>query len=126
MINYTIYCTETQTHKALELGAPIEVGRKGNRYFNIKIQTYYDNVKKSTIYIPTAEQMIGWLEDQGIWIHFCKPNQRPNLLSFSVSNINEPFRREFVGGEYSSRRDATLTAIDAALDYLVKIKEEKE
>lgn len=122
MNKYTIYCTESQVRKAMALGAPISADTQEIKFAGINGLPF----DVDRVVIPTAEQMIGWLEEQGVWIHFCKPNQRPNLLSFSVSNINEPFRREFVGGEYSSRRDATLTAIDAALDYLVKIKEEKE
>lgn len=124
MTKYTIYCSEEQTKKALGLGAPIERGHESSRYFNIGVPTFFDEndeicrVKNSVIFIPTAEQTIGWLEEQGIWIHFCKPNQRPELLSFSVSNIKEPFRRVFVGGEYNSRKEATLAAIDAALDYM--------
>lgn len=69
--------------------------------------------------------MIGWLEDKGIWIHFSKQNQRPSLLSFSISNINEPFRRTFVGGEHKTRKEATLAAIDAALNYLIENEEGK-
>ena len=127
MNKYTIYCTEEQTKKAYELGAPIEVY---NHFDSDDIREADIFYKDKFIELPdgrlieriTAEQMIGWLEEKGVWIHFCKPNQRPTRLSFSISNINEPFRRVFVGGEYNSREEATLAAIDAALDYLSKKK----
>lgn len=114
MKRYIIYCTESQTKKALELGAPIEVDFQ----FNSKTAI----INKITYRVPTAEQMIGWLGEQGIWIHFCKPNQRPELFSFSVSVPNELFKRVFIGDEFASRKEATLAAISAALDYLIKNK----
>lgn len=121
MNGYTIYCTKEQTKKALELGAPIDILPNYAEYRMFPLVKCKDGNERPCIF-PTAEQMIGWLEEQGIWIHFCKPNQRPELLSFSISNIKEPFRRVFVGGEYNSRKKATLSAIDRALDCLTKIK----
>lgn len=121
MNKYTIYCTPSQAKKALELGAPIEYANNYNAYLPHKMIDFVGESGKmecAQFVIPTADQMIGWLEEQGIWIHFCKPNQRPTLLSFSVSNINDPFRRIFVGEEYIFRKEATLAAIDAALEHL--------
>lgn len=46
MEEYTIYCTEEQTKRALELGAPIKMFLDG-----------MDN--------PTAEQMIGFILESG-------------------------------------------------------------
>ena len=50
MDRYTIYCTEEQTKKALELGAPIE-------------SEYIELICKSFLIYPTAEQMIGFILD---------------------------------------------------------------
>lgn len=123
MNKYTIYCTEEQMRKALKLGAPIEIKYGSDRYNpssdELRCLVNYDHMWYNK---PTAEQMIGWLEGQGIWIHFCKPNQRPTLLSYSVSNISKPCRRVFVGREYESRKEATIAAIDDALEYLTNKK----
>lgn len=130
--DYTIYCTEEQTKKVLELGAPIAFdtyyssigienaisGRNKNEYVLVYNPHRHDDYLCKVLTIPTAEQLIGWLEEQGVWIHFCKPNQRPELLSYSISNMGNPFRRVFIGGEFPTRKKATLAAIDAALEYL--------
>ena len=79
MNRYTIYCTEEQTKKALELGAPLNCCYHNDDFQNtIKIGSLH------YVEIPTAEQMLGWLEDN-----------------------------------YESRKEATLAAIDAALEYLI-------
>ena len=99
MEKYTIYCTQEQTLKAIELGAPIE-----------------------GIFIPTAEQMIGWLEEHeeideiapmekgGDWVYVV-------YMTGYRSDIESP--KDTL---YPARPEATLAAIDAALDYLVKNK----
>lgn len=100
MDEYTIYCTKEQTKKALELGAPIKI-----ECFSTATEDHWQEV------IPTAEQMIGWLEDQeGIeeitvsktvmWIW----GENHTLINGSPN--------------YSSRQESTLAAIDAALNYL--------
>lgn len=124
MEQYTIYCTAEQTEKALKLGAPIIVTSNHSDVANKEYYEVYHYESRTTtaIVLPTAEQMIGWLEEQGLWIHFCKPNQRPKLLSFSISVLNEHFKRVTIGGEYDSRKKVTLAAIDTALDYLSKNK----
>ena len=130
MNRYTIYCTEEQTKKDFELGAPIERGHESSRYFNIGVPTFYDEndeicrVKNSVIFIPTAEEMIGWLE-----------NVIPVSEEFSIKQIivESYFNGKwnyFLGIEesenyYNSRKEATLAAIDAALEYLSKAKEEQ-
>lgn len=108
MINYTIYCTEEQTQKALGLGAPIKKRYRGTD----GLKNFYDQV------IPTAEQMIGWLEDGKI------KKIRIDSLSyedheewfysiFNIENNNISFKRN-----YTSRPEATIASIDAALEYL--------
>lgn len=74
--DYTLYCTEAQTRKALELGAPImtfgypdlEDAKEEILKMNRQAELYQtENGGIMVGQIPTAEQMIGWLEDkQGI------------------------------------------------------------
>lgn len=113
MDKYKIPCTEEQTKKALELGAPINIfihtssESKGNYK---PIGEFIDAV------IPTAEQMIGWLEEQdgideitvcktGMWIW----GKNRTLIKGSPN--------------YSSRQESSLAAIDAALEYLTNKEE---
>lgn len=101
MNRYTIYCTEEQTKKALELGAPIDsrwIGEEPN---------------------PTAEQMIGWLEEQEVGCFVYKKPDHPFSAIVRVGGVKE----QMIWAKcYSSRKEATLSAIDSALDYLIKNK----
>ena len=64
MEQYTIYCTEAQTKKAWELGAPIEYAKVIDAIKGKIIRIPQDT---GGFYIwPTAEQMFGWLEEQVI------------------------------------------------------------
>lgn len=102
MDKYTIYCTGEQTKKALELGAPIS--------------TCWSPLIEEWIYkIPTAEQMIGWLEDQIDNINVLKENDGTWLYMFYPTNSSPCEIKRL----YHSRKEATLAAIDAALDYLI-------
>lgn len=121
MNRFTIYCTPELTKKALELGAHIERGHEGSRYFNIGVPTFYDEndevcrVKNSIIFIPTAEQMIGWLEEQDIFVSINHIREGYSSWLKTISdnkNISENL------GYVSSRKEATFAAIDAALEYL--------
>lgn len=111
MEKYTIYCNEEQTKKALELGAPIE------EFCGLRPTTPIDGILYD---IPTAEQMIGWLEEH--WFEYVN-------ISYYVTGDYWCYYGETKGGHdsiggkvsrnhYSSRKEATLAAIDAALDYL--------
>lgn len=100
MENYTIYCTAEQTMKALDLGAPID-----HRHYTFDNEFY--------AILPTAEQMIGWLEEQGIYIH---TEAVANSWRYYVTDGIEYIRHE----SKPSRKEAILAAIDAALDYLEK------
>lgn len=90
MSKYTISCTQEQIEKSLKLGAEEE--------------------------FLTAEEMIGWLETQGI-------------ISIEVEHDFEgwyyvdyiPYSH--IGdfeNKYDSRKEATISAIDAALEYLIQ------
>ena len=114
MEQYTIYCTEEQTNKALELGAPIEVD------FQFNSKTAIINHK--AYIVPTAEQMIGWLERQGLVIIDTIIVTHPiDGISWYGYKLIFPWQKEdYSKIKYDSRREATLAAIDAAFDYLSK------
>ena len=125
MERYTIYCTEEQTKKALKLGAPIERGHKGRKYFNIEVPTFFGENHDIcyVIFIPTAEQMLEWLEEQKISIDITMASKRTAYYTLSKLTDNGMI---FITGRsennYASRKKATLAAIDAALDYLIEKK----
>lgn len=122
MEGYTIYCTKEQAEKAFQLGAPIIFLDKYP--MSIRVSTNERHIDEGYVLaIPTAEQMIGWLEENGIkevtingtndnrwrydvWIEYgCKP----------ICSCPEG---------YTSRKEATLAGINVALDYLKYNKEE--
>lgn len=104
---YTLFCTEAQTRKALELGAPLF------KYTSIPNFAEVIEISTSEYYeIPTAEQLIGWLEEQeGVDFSLKKYEY------YYHSYINEKYI-----GNFKTRKEATLAAIDAALEYLTKNK----
>lgn len=116
MSYYTIYCTPEQTRKAIELGAPIE--RAGIK----NIPNIIDF--RGVLYgFPTAEEMIGWLEDNikcsipidKSWSSGCRKWIWTIIDDFeTVIDSSITF--------YPSRKEATLAAIDAALEYLTNNK----
>lgn len=118
MSDYSLYCTETQTKKALELGAPIEYASINE----IRLERYV-SVNNEEYTLPTAEQMIGWLEDMEIIIIFM-PTIKDNESDYTwVAHVCH-FQDEIVWFDSEnlsnlSRKKVTLAAIDAALDYLV-------
>lgn len=107
MNRYTIYCTEEQTKKALELGAPIE--KRYNRFTDFT-ECILDK--------PTAEQMIMWLEEQEP-ISDIDVYKYNNFWYYEVwCNEDSPLK----GRTNQGRKEATLAAIDAALEYLIQRK----
>lgn len=107
MERYTILCTQEQTQKALELGAPIKQTEHQEDLVNVD---YTIDVNVATI-LPTAEQMLGWLEDQGLELYTYKPIDKW-VIDISGNDFC------FMVDECNSRKEATLAAIDAALEYL--------
>lgn len=121
MNRYTIYCTPEQAKKALELGAPID---NSSNNFDSDCS---DNIEllSNGLYaiIPTAEEMIGWLEEQGIQISL-------NVSCFNewdcaVYNTLMLSGLVFESNWKKTRKEAILAAIDAALDYLTNNKKAK-
>lgn len=98
MDNYTILCTKEQTRKALDLGAPIKY---------VLIGPIGKDIKK---YLePTAEEMIGWFrEEKNI---FFVPKKVGDCNYVIIGDLK-------CYKSYDSYKEATLAAIDAALEYL--------
>lgn len=123
MNRYTIYCTEEQTKKALELGAPIKINYhppfNGENFMWLSPPADAIAWNNSTnCLIPTAEEMIGWLEEQKIFVDIAP--------CFDISCSWRIESKSYNKYEYTSdikvcktRKEATLAAIDAALDYLI-------
>lgn len=116
MNRYSIFCTEEQTKKAFALGAQLE------EVNSINEPKHWVAIDNTTYKVPTAEQMIGWLEQ----------NARISDIDIfrSGSTYWAFYVTKFLGiieskKEYFSRKEATLVAIDEALDCLVQAKEEK-
>lgn len=106
MYKYTILCTEEQTIKSFALGAPIE------DYCGLVPTAYIDG----GIYdIPTAEQMIGWMTEQGL--AFNTEWSWGGRVTIRVWD-NHNHKLVYTSNAYSLK-ECTLAAIDAALDYLV-------
>lgn len=113
MNEYTTYCTSEQTRKALELGAPIQFASIND----IRLGRYIEVESNNEAYvIPTVEQMIGWLNDKGLLVSIV-----PNCGDYcwqvwERSLIVDMSETETI----STIKEATLAAINAALDYLNK------
>lgn len=119
--DYTIYCTEAQMKKALELGAPI--GKKTIEYSvcpqpGSGYEEYFLEETDELI-IPTAEQMVGWLEDSEEIDEIApiKTGKNWDYVIYMTSSLPDI---ENLNGTFPTRREALLAAIDAALDYLEK------
>lgn len=151
MNNYTIFCTEEQTCKAFKLGAPIEIWDtevdiedrnigctvgyerfwcrpakienylykdNGDRREDVALLEGSEETGRIIVFSPTAEQIIGWIEEQ------------ESIDDIEIYKINADWRSEvfMADGNYircfnfSSRKEATLAAIDAALEYLTNNK----
>lgn len=112
--NYTIYCTEKQTRKARELGAPIEVKTIEDAPKEWYGKAYFTGMATCAKF-PTADQMIEWLDGQDVFVNInhISAGYSSWLKTISTNeNISENL------GYVSTRKEAILAAIDAALDYL--------
>lgn len=118
MNRYTIYCTEEQTKKALELGASLETRTNKNPFINVGFFNSRGQLVSESYDIPSAEQMLGWIEEQGLIIHIIHPYKNGGYWIFYIQPT------DVRGTLFASRKEATLAAIDAALEYLIKTKEE--
>lgn len=141
MNKYTIYCTEEQIEKALKLGAPIEINShpplNGEKFMWLSPPADAIAWNNNTdCLVPTAEQMIGWQEEQGMFIEINthRPNRviadwKKTIYTFSV--IDKFMTIDKHGGyngtiHYPTRKEAILAAIDTALEYLTNNKKYNE
>lgn len=110
MRKYIIYCTTEQTKKACELGAPIT-------------KIILDKESGTKYFIPTAEQMIGWLEEQDeisdISILYLQHREK---WIYQVYVFDGGYIDVLNDNYFSNRKEATLAAIDVALEYLTNNK----
>lgn len=109
MNKYTIHCTEEQTKKAFELGAPIVILPNYEEYKGFPF-VRHTNGNEYPCAIPTAEQMLGWLEERGLYIQI---DNMASTVGVDFKTIYDRIK--------TSRKEATLAAIDVALDYLIRI-----
>lgn len=121
MNRYTIYCTPEQTKKALELGAPIRFASINDIRLGRYIETECD---KETYEIPTAVQMVGWLNiekkifvEVRPYVSICHEDKYDstliNLCNGHMLNVKQGC---------NNSKEATLAAIDVALEYLTNNK----
>lgn len=123
MNGYTIKCTEEQTKKAFELGAPIKANKDySNGNISETLCVYGEIVDKNEygigeciiLVIPTAEQMIGWLRSKNVLFHFDDETNYWNICS--TGDDLTPLRL------FGYAVNKELDAIDAALEYLGNLK----
>lgn len=120
MNKYTIYCTKEQTKKALELGVPIET--IPCKPYIIEGRHDYFTDGKFIYLFPTAEQMIGWLEKQRLAINVTNHNGNYDWSVSAPKEVSSSYYYRVQEGVryYNTRPEATLAAIDAALEHLSK------
>lgn len=133
MNQFTIYCTPEQTQKALELGAPIVLSEKRDVYNDYpqeipgKIGKYFTFEEAysccfcnnyGAYKIPTAEQIIGWLYEQEKFSNICVRKTMGGNYSSSCYCESETLLHK----TFSSRQEATIAALMAAMEYLTNNK----
>lgn len=103
MNKYTIRCTEEQTRKALELGAPLQT--MIYRFKDYSKDLFVEEGKD--YFIPTTDQMIGWLEEQGILV-LVEPSQNKFYGAYSLKREDGCWlNRIFLDGLYASLQNIT-------------------
>lgn len=112
MNKYTIYCTEEQTRKAFELGAPLEEAKSLIDAQDRKHLMLENNRGGFYLpYIPTTAQMIGWLEEQGVLVDV----EMRTGIAYVYDRKNKVHVKTIT---IHSRKEGTFVAIDTALEYL--------
>lgn len=122
MNRYTIYCTEEQTKKARELGAPIEIKSIEEAPKDWQGKAFFTGMS-TCAKLSTAEQMLNWLEEQGLFVGTQRIKNADKTFTYYY-NISDNDCENINNGMwmYKTNKEATLAAIDAALEYLIKEK----
>lgn len=110
--DFTIHCTTEQIRQALELGAPIIADTREIKF--AKPNGLPFDVDR--VVIPTAEQMIGWLESQEA-IRSVEVTES-FMWHYRVRRNKHDDTEDWIQGARKTRPEATLAAIDAALGFL--------
>ncbi len=135
MKQFTIYCTEEQCEKALKLGAPIhesmsrynarisykniEDGKESNEeYLKQGIAIIGNSITARAYNIPTAEQMVGWIDEQHLQVTLYV-NCYNKWCAYVYTTDGHLY---ITTNWFDTRKGATIAAIDAALDYLTNKK----
>lgn len=135
MNKYRITCTQEQVRKAYSLGAPLmtfgygDLGDTKDEILRMNGQVEVGHTENGGILVaqtPTAEQMVGWLEDKMGVKDFCVCN----YFDLDEGHSTEGFEWSFDNGryfqsqkEFPTRQEATLDAIDNILDRLTSKQE---
>lgn len=115
MNRYSIYCTPYQTKRAYKLRAQIvNVSNCG-----IPSNAPFFEINGCDFYIPTAEQMCGWLREKGFVAHAFASDMKVKYHG-EVDIIEDGLSGAIFGDDFDTYEQAILAAIDAALDYLEK------
>lgn len=112
MNKYTIYCSKEQTERAYKLGAPIEEV--------CTCESPHEYYVREGLFIvaPTAEQVCGWLREKDIHIQtMVYGDCHYQTAIYKLHSFDDA---EYTDEDISSYKDAILSAIDIALDYLEK------
>lgn len=127
MKKYEIYCSEEQSEKAYKLGAPLNKAYRQDGTRKLWYTLPYNDPNWQNCdayYIPTAAQMIGWLESKKGLKYFCvekdydlESEKYSDTYSWRVVFNDTSFFSEDC---YETRQEATIAAIDAALEYLTE------
>ena len=118
MDKFTQYCTTEQTKAALLLNAPIE-SEEWSRNYPLPRYWFGDEKTMRCYHIPTMEQMLGWLEQQGILVsvHYSIDESCTVCATKGLDSIYK--------SDYMSRNRALLGCIDKSLEYLKAIYDMK-
>lgn len=96
------------------IGNLIYIEQCDNQEYSI-FNKVFNDVKRYDA--PSLELAAKWLrEEKGMWIHMCKPNQRPSKWSSSVNGLNARFW--IPCQEYDEYDEALSAGIDKAIEII--------
>lgn len=115
MEEFSIYCTEELTKRALKLGAPIDNTGTPDDMSSITFCHEYDNGDWVIVFRPTAEQMKNWLKRvHKIYIHIYEWD----FWEYDMSYNGQYYEGMF----YKTEEEALFAAFNVALDILEEVE----